>query len=61
MQDPTLPEPPSPFFSELVDGYVRQHYRSYSEAMQAAAFSQGYLTSAEPADGAWVVEWDVRV
>jgi hypothetical protein len=33
---------------------------SYQDAMMAAAFSRGYLTDAEPDDGAWVVRWDLR-
>ena len=61
MQDSTLPDPPSPSFSQVIDGNVRQHYSSYQDALLAAAFSHGYLVSAEPADGAWIVEWRVSV
>ena len=53
-------EPPTPFYSQMVEGRIRQHYRTYDDALLAAAYSQGYLTSADPTDGAWVVEWDLR-
>ena len=60
MQDLTLPEPPTPFYSQMVAGRIQQHYPTYHSALLAAAFSQGYLTSAEPTDGAWIVEWDLQ-
>jgi hypothetical protein len=55
-----LPDPPSPVRSIRQDDAVLQYYMSYQDAMMAAAFSRGYLTDAEPDDGAWVVRWDLR-
>lgn len=50
------PSPPSPYRSELAEGSIVQYYRTHEEALEAAAYSTGFLPEEQP-EGEFTVVW----
>lgn len=52
------PAPPSPYRTELIDGKVVQFYRTREEALEAAAYSTGFMPDEQP-EGEHTVIWQL--
>lgn len=52
------PTPPAPYRSELSKGSIVQFYRTREEALEAAAYSMGFLPEEQP-EGAFTVVWRI--
>ena len=50
------PSPPAPYRSELSKGSIVQYYRTREEALEAAAYSTGFLPEDQP-EGCFTVVW----